>query len=43
MLLNFIITGKKISKERNKYLKDSFKKFDAPSGQGMYIEVINYI
>ncbi len=43
MLLNFIITGKKISNKRNKYLKDSFKKFDAPSGQGMYIEVINYI
>ncbi len=44
MLLNFIIiTGKKISNKRNKYFKDSFKKLDAPSAQGLYIEVINYI
>ncbi len=36
MLLNYIITGEKISNNRNKYFKDSVKKFDTLSRHGMY-------
>ncbi len=44
MLLNYIITGKKISNNRNKHFKDSVKKFDTLSRHGMYNihEVISY-